>query len=150
MMSSKCSASCKHWGLFLIRLALAIVFIVHGVQKLQNMSMTVAFFAQLGIPAFFTWLAALGELAGGIAMLVGKWTKYAGYLLAFIMVVATYCATWKMGFSGGWEFTLVLFLISMGVAWTGPGSIVACGGACPCGADACKGGCQKTEGCCKK
>lgn len=51
MSKSKCSfcqrpgCGCgKDVGLFLIRLALAVVFMVHGISKFQNMEGTITFF----------------------------------------------------------------------------------------------------------
>ena len=77
-------------GPFLIRLALAIVFIVHGSQKFQNMEGTAGFFGSLGFPAFVAYLIAFVELAGGIAMLLGIFTAWAGILLALVMAGAIY------------------------------------------------------------
>ena len=106
-----------------MRLALALVFIVHGFGKFTNMQATIGFFAQLGFPAALAYLASAVELLGGIAMLLGIATRYAGVLLAIVMAVAIFKVTLKQGFSGGYEFGLTLLLISLGIAATGPGCI---------------------------
>lgn len=135
-----CPCCCADWGLLLVRLALAVVFIAHGAQKLQNMDMVVGFMGGMGIPAALAWVAALGELLGGIAMLLGVFTKYAGAVLAFIMAIAIWKVKSKAGFFGGWEFDLVLLLISLAVISTGPGKFSVCWGH-TCG-DECKNGCK--------
>lgn len=114
--------NCKDAGLFLIRLALAIVFIYHGYGKLANMEMTIGFFAKLGFPAILAWLVALGELGSGLAMLLGVLVRYAGILIAVIMLVAILKVKMAMGFgNGGYELDLVLLLTALGVSMLGGG-----------------------------
>ncbi len=112
---------CVNTGMFLIRLGLGLVFVIHGWGKLSHMQDTIAFFATLGLPAFIVYLVSLGEFIGGIAMIIGVYTKWAGFGIAIIMVGAVYFMRAK-GFSGGYEFPLVLLLTSLGVAFTGPGT----------------------------
>ena len=113
---------CEACGLGLIRLALAAVFISHGAQKWLNMDQTIGFFGSLGLAPFFTYLVATVELLGGLAMLFGIWTKWAGYALAVVMLFAIILVRGKMGFLGGYEFELTLLLVALGVALLGPGA----------------------------
>lgn len=115
------SKSCAAWGLVLVRVGLAAVFIAHGYAKLANIDQTIAFFGSLGLASFFAYLVGLVELLGGLAMLLGVYTKYAGYLLALVMLVAIVKVKWAVGFMGGWEFDLVLLLNALAISWTGPG-----------------------------
>jgi len=112
---------CANTGIFLIRLGLALVFIVHGWGKLSHLQETIGFFARAGLPAFVAYLVSLGEFFGGIAMLLGVMTKWAGFGMAIIMAGAIYF-TWGNGFTGGYEFPLTLLLTSIGIALTGPGT----------------------------
>lgn len=112
---------CVNTGMFLIRLGLGLVFVIHGWGKLSHMQDTIAFFATLGLPAFIVYLVSLGEFIGGIAMIIGVYTKWAGFGIAIIMAGAVYFM-WGKGFSGGYELPLVLLLTSLGVAFTGPGT----------------------------
>ena len=107
-------------GLFLVRLSLALVFLVAGIMKLSSMEMTIGFFASAGIGAFWAWTVALLETAGGLFMLLGMFTAFSGAILAVIMVVAAILMFPTMGFLGI-QMNIVLFLISVGVALTGPG-----------------------------
>ncbi len=118
----KCSCR-QDFGLFLIRLSLALVFIIHGWVKFTNMEATVGFFVQLGIPGFFAYIVAAVEFFGGLAMLLGVGTFYAGILLAVVMVVAILKVKLKSGFVGGYEFDITLLLTALGIAKTGPGCI---------------------------
>ena len=132
-MNSVRSSSCMFhnrsktaWGRLFVRLALAVVFIVHGWWKLADMDATIAFMTMLGVPlpGVTAWVVALVELLGGIAMLVGFYVCIAGILLALDMLVALYLVHAANGFSvakNGYEFVFVLALVSLGVALLGPG-----------------------------
>ena len=79
------------------RLILAIVFVQSGWGKLHNLSNTVDFFKQLGIPfpALQAPFVAGVELFGGLLILVGLLTPLASFLLAATMVVAIATARWS-------------------------------------------------------
>ncbi len=113
----------QNLGLFLVRLALALVFIVHGWMKLNGLDATEAFFGNVGIPAAgaMAVIVALVEFLGGIAMLLGVFTNWVGGLLAIVMLVAILQVKSKLGFVGGFEFDLTLLLAALAVVFTGPG-----------------------------
>jgi len=107
-------------GVLLIRLALAAVFIAHGWGKFSDMTGTVGFFSSLGINSLFAYLVAATELLGGVAMLLGIWTKWAGILLAIVMIGAIYFVKFAKG-PMGYELELTLLLTALGVSMMDPG-----------------------------
>ncbi len=121
-MFTKDKVICQNTGLFLIRFGLGLVFVVHGWQKLSDIGMIVGFFNGLGLPAIVAYVVAVIELLGGLAMICGVWTKCAGWLLAIVMAGAIILVKGKMGFIGGYELDLLLFLTALGIAFTGPGT----------------------------
>ncbi|MFA6535985.1 MAG: DoxX family protein [Candidatus Paceibacterota bacterium] len=109
-------------GLFLVRLALAVVFIIHGWLKLTDMSGTVSFFeSMVGVAGFWAYVVALVEFVGGITMLLGVWTYWTGVLLAINMLFAIILFKLGKGFVGGWEYDFVLLLCALSIATVGPG-----------------------------
>lgn len=108
-------------GLLLVRVGLGLVFIAHGWAKIDGMDGTIGFFASIGLSAFWAYLVAYVEFIGGIAMLVGLFTNWAGMLLAVVMIVAIVMLKLSKGFVGGYEFDLVLFLSSLAIVIAGPG-----------------------------
>lgn len=76
------------FGILLIRVALAMVFIYAGWNKLQNIEMVLGFFASAGISPFWTYVAVYTEVIGGILMLLGLFTRKVGALFAVVMIVA--------------------------------------------------------------
>ena len=107
-------------GIFLIRLAVAIVFLYHGIGKLINLDATIAFFGTLGLGPIFAYLVGLVEILGGISMLVGFGTQVTGLLLAVVMVGALTLVKLPGAF-GKWEIDLVMLLLSLGLAFADNG-----------------------------
>ena len=110
-------------GWFLVRLGLAAVFIVHGWAKLADLPGTVGFFSALGLPTFLAYVVAVIEFGGGLAMLLGIFARVAGALLAIVMLGAIITVKFKLGFTGGYEFDLMLLLAALAVAAAGPGRL---------------------------
>ncbi|HEY9480625.1 MAG TPA: DoxX family protein [Candidatus Paceibacterota bacterium] len=109
-------------ALLLVRVGLALVFLAHGSDKLTNMADTVAFFGTLGLSAFWAYLIASVEIIGGVAMLLGVWTGWAGVALAATMVGSIGLVKLSHGFIGGYEFDLMLFLSAIAISLSGPGA----------------------------
>jgi len=117
------------YNTLLLRLALGIVMVVHGAQKVGN----VAGFANgllepMGVPApmLFAWIVTVVELVGGLLILAGVLTRYAALAVAIDMAVATVLVHLPNGFSvgdGGYEFTLTLFLVAIALALQGAGPL---------------------------
>lgn len=126
-MSQSLPASTIDRGLLLIRLALGVVFAMHGWMKLTvyGLAGTAGFLADLGVPFANVNAVALiaVELVGGILLAVGAGTRVVGALLAFSMLVATVAAHGANGFflPSGYEFTLTLTLVTLAIVLTGAG-----------------------------
>lgn len=115
-------------ALLLVRVGLALVFMAHGWEKIINMdggAGTIHFFATLGLSSIWAYLVAYGELVGGILMLVGFGTGWAGVALAAIMVGSIVTVKLAKGFVGGYEFDLMLFLAAIAISLAGPGEYTA-------------------------
>ncbi len=76
------------------RALMSAVFLVAGVRKIMIWGPQVAYFTKLGFPepGFFTVVAVVIELGAGLALLVGWRTKWAAWLLALFVLVATFMA----------------------------------------------------------
>ncbi|MGE0407072.1 MAG: DoxX family protein [Candidatus Korobacteraceae bacterium] len=117
------------WGLTVLRAALGIVFLAHGSQKLFTYGIdgVTAGMASVGIPfpAVSAVLVTGVEFLGGLALLLGLFTRAAAIPLAITMLVATLQVHAKGGFflPNGYEFTLTLLAASIALALTGPGAL---------------------------
>jgi putative oxidoreductase len=78
-------------ALVFCRFCLSFLFLWGGWVKLLNMDMFAAQMAREGMPhpEIFPYLAVFIELAGGLALLFGLWTRTTAVLFAIYIVVAT-------------------------------------------------------------
>ncbi|MBS4198123.1 DoxX family protein [Bacillus sp. FJAT-49732] len=106
-------------GKLVLRLALGIIFFIHGVVKFQGgITNTVGFFDSIGIPGFFAYVVALIELIGGAALILGIGTRIVSILFAVIMLGAIFTVKLSVGFLGngemaGYELDLILLAASI-------------------------------------
>jgi putative oxidoreductase len=100
-------------GLLVLRLVVGVTFLLHGIDKLGDMSGAEQFFASLDIPApgLMAPFVAVTETAGGVLLIVGAVTPLVGAALAADMLVALVTAHLGHGFfvsDGGFELELLL------------------------------------------
>jgi putative oxidoreductase len=110
-----------------LRLVLGLVFVAHGAQKLFGFGLagTAGFLGSLGVP--LPTVAAAGlitvELLGGVALILGAWTRIVAALLAADMLVAILAVHLRGGFfvPDGVEFVLTLLGGCLALVGLGPG-----------------------------
>lgn len=117
------------WAPLPLRVVVGLVFVVHGGQKLFAFGLagTAGFLGSLGIPLPTVAAVALiaVELLGGLALLVGAFTRVAALLLAADMLGAALLVHLPKGFflPDGVEFVLTLLGGTLTLAGTGPGML---------------------------
>jgi putative oxidoreductase len=117
------------YGMLPLRIVVGLVFLMHGAQKLFVFGLggTADIMGKLGLPlpALCAIIVIAVELLGGFAILLGVFTRVAGALLAFEMLVAILVARLSGGFFApyGYEFELTLLGASLTFALNGPGRI---------------------------
>jgi putative oxidoreductase len=118
-------------GKLILRVALGILFIPHGLPKLKNPAGFTGLLTQLHVPAptFFAWLVALLEVVGAAMLIVGLLTRLVGLGLAVEMLVAILAVKIGMAHAPftstrqtpGWEFEFLLLATGLGLAFLGSG-----------------------------
>src|ERR1700682_3350049 len=87
------------WGMLPLRIVVGLVFLMHGGQKLFifGLAGTADIMGKLGLPLPLICAAIVIalELLGGLAILLGFFTRLAGAVLAFGVVVALIVARWQ-------------------------------------------------------
>ena len=99
------------YAAFLLRISIGALLLAHGLLlKVFTFGLpgTVGFFESIGYPGFFAYLVILGEIGGGLALILGLWTRWVSLLMLPIMIGATLQHTgndWLFSAAnGGWEF----------------------------------------------
>lgn len=111
-----------------LRLAFGAILLAHGLLKLFvfTPSGTAAYFSSLGFPEFLAYLTIALEVGGGIALILGLYTR----LTALVSIPVLAGATWvhlSNGWvfsnqGGGWEFPALLIILAAIIAVQGAGS----------------------------
>ncbi|MER6945610.1 DoxX family protein [Nonomuraea sp. NPDC000554] len=117
-------------ALLLARVAVGVVFLVHGYQKFATTGIAgvTKMFESMGIPlaGVAAPVVAVVEVAGGLALILGAALPIAGVLLALDMLGAILFVHGANGFGadkGGYEFVLTLAAASLAVGFTGGGAL---------------------------
>ena len=121
-------------GLLVLRIALGLTLAAHGAQKLlgwfggPGLANTGKMMEGLGfLPGRrAAFLGGLAETAGGLLLALGLFTPAAAAIAVAVMVVAAVTVHIAKGFfayNGGYEYTLILGLAALSLAFTGPGEL---------------------------
>ena len=96
---------------FLLRVSMGLLFLAHAGVKLFVFTPagTAGFFESLGLPGLLAYVVIFAELAGGVALVLGVWTRYVSLALLPILLGSIYTPHGAAGFlfsneGGGWEF----------------------------------------------
>lgn len=128
-MNSPTNDTLQKWGLVPLRCVVALVFLMHGSQKVFDFGVhgVADMLGKLGFPAatFFAVLLMVIEIGGGLAILFGFFTRAAGFVLALEMMIAIYVARLGSGFFTpyGFEFELTLMGACLTFAAVGAGGV---------------------------
>jgi putative oxidoreductase len=93
-----------------LRLSLGTMFIAHALLKYFVFTLpgTAQFFASLGLPESLGYVTFAAELAGGVLLLLGVYTRFAALALVPILVGAMFVHAgngWLFSApGGGWEY----------------------------------------------
>ena len=112
------------FALLVMRLVLGAIMIAHGYHKVWGgFHHHMDFVGSLGLPKWLAYLSAGTEFFGGIAIVLGLFTRF----LAATFIIEMAVAIWKVHFknglmgNGGYEFPLALATIAFGLMCFGGG-----------------------------
>jgi putative oxidoreductase len=117
-------------AILVVRLTLGIIMFAHGSQKVlgvfggKGLDATVAMMSKgLGGPEWLPYLSAFTEFLGGIAMILGIFTRFFGIGILINMTVAVITVHLKNGFFApmGFEFPGSLAMSALAITLAGPG-----------------------------
>ena len=128
MSNSTSHFTVKSWGLSFLRIHLGIILLAHGWLKISVFTIagTVEYFASLGLPSIFAYLIILGEIIGGITLILGIQTRLTALFCLPILIGATFVHLnngWLFSAEGGgWEFPASLSIIALAIIFMGSGN----------------------------
>lgn len=111
----------------LLRIALGTLALAHGLLKVFVFTLpgTVGYFESLGLPGVLAYLTIAAEVGGGIALLLGVYTRWVSLALVPVLLGATWVHLgngWMFSNAGGgWEFPLFWAIALIAQAGLGGG-----------------------------
>ena len=117
------------YGVLLLRVVLGLFFLVHAWAKffIFTPAGTAAFFGSIGLPPALAYLVMAVETLGGIALILGIWTRPVAIILAIDLLGAIIFVHASAGFfftnpNGGWEYPAMWALVLVVQALLGDGA----------------------------
>src|SRR5690606_26408980 len=85
------SVEAAHGGKLLLRLALGVLVLLHGVAKIvSGPAFVVGLVEKIGLPGGFGYLVYVGEVIAPLLLIMGLWTRLAALVIAINMLVAVF------------------------------------------------------------
>ena len=111
-----------------LRVMSGVAFLAHGWMKVSLFTIpgTVAFFEGLGLPGVFAYLTILGELGGGLALILGVGVRAVSIPLLAILLGSVWAHSgfgWTFSNEGGgWEFPMFWAVVQGVILLLGAGA----------------------------
>jgi putative oxidoreductase len=122
-------------GKLILRLGAGLILFLHGLWKIGGgMAGTVEQVAANGFPGWLAYGTCMGEVLAPLLMMLGKFSRPAGLLVAFNMLMTVVVAHRDIAFQlndfGGWmiELNVLIMLGGLAVAFLGAGRYSLSGG----------------------
>jgi len=115
------STSTDDLGKLVLRLALGILILLHGLGKLDGgVGWLVGMLQSRGLPGFLAYCVYIGEVLAPILLILGLWTRVGGLLVVINMLFAFglvhMADLFVIGKSGGWALELQGMYLFGGIA----------------------------------
>ncbi len=118
------------WATAPLRLALGVIFIAHGGQKLfgwlggKGLAGMAAYCVKIGLVPGMFWapLAGFGEFVGAVLVLLGLCTRLGALFIVVVMLVAIVKVHWGLFFlPAGLEYAFALLCAALAIVSLGGG-----------------------------
>lgn len=118
-------------ALLALRIGLGVELLVHGWPKIKNPGAMAGWLGQMGMKPgmFWSWIAALTEFLGGIALLIGLLTRFAAFFVTIQFLMLTFYlkpVKMKVPFTtpqaAGWEWDWLIMFMALSLLLAGSGA----------------------------
>ncbi|MCK8663789.1 DoxX family protein [Pseudomonas azerbaijanoccidens] len=119
------------YAAFVMRLALGIMFMAHGLTKVFVFTPagTAGFFESIGFPGFLAYPVMAFEVIGGLMLVLGVYSRWVAALAVvqlFVAATVHFGNGWSFtNANGGWEYPMYLSVTALVVALLGDGVFAA-------------------------
>lgn len=122
------ASSSDDLGKLILRLALGILILLHGIAKLTGgVGFIAGMLGKMGMPEALAYLVYVGEVLAPALLIIGLWTRPAALIVAINMVVAIWLVhmgeLFQLTKTGGWALELqgIYLATALAIALLGAG-----------------------------
>lgn len=121
------------YAAFVLRLALGVMFIAHGLLKVYVFTPagTAQFFESVGFPGWLAYATIVAEILGGAMILLGVYARWVAVALVPVLLGALYVHAgngWLFtAKNGGWEYPAFLAAAAIALGLLGDGAYALVG-----------------------
>ena len=110
-------------ALLVLRLTLGIILVAHGYPKVfgGGFHNHAEFVGKIGLPQWMAYFSTGTEFFGGIALILGVFTRFFSFAALIEMLVIIIKVEWKHGLKGGYELPLALAAMAFFLIFLGAG-----------------------------
>ncbi|MDO5608111.1 MAG: DoxX family protein [Capnocytophaga sp.] len=98
-------------GLLILRLAVGVLFLLHGIAKIGHLEGVQYLLSEKGLPAFISYGVLVGEVLAPILLIIGYRTRLAAVVVMFTALAAIWLAhsheIFALSQHGGWAIELL-------------------------------------------
>ncbi|MFC3059753.1 DoxX family protein [Paenirhodobacter populi] len=118
------------YAALVLRVLTGVLFIIHGLTKVFVFTPagTAGYFQSLGLPGFLGYVAIALELVGGVALILGVYSRIFAVIFGVHLLGAALFGHAQNGFSfaapngGGWEYPVMWAVVMFALALLGDGA----------------------------
>ncbi|MEJ1994117.1 MAG: DoxX family protein [Limibacillus sp.] len=113
------------YAALILRVSLGVMFLAHGLYLkifVFTVGGTVGFFESLGLPAVLAYATIAAESLGGLALILGVFTRWVSLVLLGALWVHSGNGWLFTAEGGGWEYPLFLAAAALTQALLGDGA----------------------------
>lgn len=118
------------YGALLLRVSMGLLFILHGVYLkafVFGMAGVGKYFVSMGLPDWFAWVVMLYETIGGLALILGVYTRWVAIFLGVHLLFAAFLGHATHGWvfnakGGGYEYPVFWAVACFTLALLGSGA----------------------------
>ncbi|HEY4541262.1 MAG TPA: DoxX family protein [Noviherbaspirillum sp.] len=122
------ASSSDDLGKLILRLALGILILLHGIAKLTGgVGFIAGMLGKMGMPEALAYLVYVGEVLAPALLIIGLWTRPAALIVEINMVVAIWLVhmgeLFQLTKTGGWALELqgIYLATALAIALLGAG-----------------------------
>lgn len=118
------------YAALLLRVSMGILFLLHGLYLkvfVFTMAGAAGAFVSMGLPGWFAWVVLIYETVGGIALILGVYTRWVSIFLGVHLLFAAYLGHGSAGWmfsneGGGYEYPVFWAIACFALALMGDGA----------------------------